>query len=318
MRVPQIPKNQLMLIAGLVWCAAGAMVVMIGLPLEFQLAPEHLVLLPLAGVVFLAFYFLVFSQLVRKHTGRIRARTEDRLPVWDFFNASSWVVMAVMMGGGMALRVLAPDAGLDDRLLLQRSRRGAVPVRRSLPGRLRAQGRARPRTRAAPLRRADGARTAGDAFDRVYEGSGPTRLELGSRPEGRLPSLTCAGGRPARAPVRSGLGCGSLGSRLGDSLQGLVGHVDGLDVATELGELAGDQRPPRRPWPGRRRPPCHRPAPRRCGPCPRSSCRGPCGGRPRGPRRRPRRPAASGAPRSRGRGRCRRPSPCCASPSCWS
>ena len=111
MRVPRIPKNQLMLIAGLVWCAAGAMVVMIGLPLEFQLAPEHLVLLPLAGVVFLAFYFLVFSQLVRKHSGRIRAQPEDRLPFWQFFNASSWVVMAVMMGGGMALRFshLMPD-----------------------------------------------------------------------------------------------------------------------------------------------------------------------------------------------------------------
>ena len=62
-------------------------------------------------VIFLTFYFFVFSRLVRKHTGRIRARTEDRLPFWHFFNASSWVVMAVMMGGGMALRVshLMPD-----------------------------------------------------------------------------------------------------------------------------------------------------------------------------------------------------------------
>ena len=111
MRVVLIPKNRLMLIAGLVWCAAGAMVVMIGLPLEIQLAPEHLVLLPLAGVVFLAFYFLVFSKLVRKHTVRIRTRREDRLPIWQFFNASSWVVMALMMGGGMALRFshLMPD-----------------------------------------------------------------------------------------------------------------------------------------------------------------------------------------------------------------
>jgi small-conductance mechanosensitive channel len=98
------PKNQLMLIAGLVWCAAGAMVCVIGLPLEFRLAPSHLILVPLAVVIFLAFYFFVFSRLVRKHTSRIRARTEDRLPVWDFFNASSWMVMAVMMGGGMALR----------------------------------------------------------------------------------------------------------------------------------------------------------------------------------------------------------------------
>jgi len=111
-RVPTLPKNQLILIAGLVWCAAGAMVSMVGLPLEFRLAPSQLILFPLAVAIFLAFYFLVFSRLVRKHTGRIRARTEDRLPVWQFFNASSWAVMAVMMGGGMALRFshLVPDS----------------------------------------------------------------------------------------------------------------------------------------------------------------------------------------------------------------
>jgi small-conductance mechanosensitive channel len=110
-RVVLIPKNRLMLIAGLVWSAAGAMVCMIGLPLEFGLAPSHLILFPLAVVIFLSFYFLVFSRLVRKHTDRIRARAEDRLPFWNFFNASSWAVMAVMMGGGMALRFshLMPD-----------------------------------------------------------------------------------------------------------------------------------------------------------------------------------------------------------------
>ncbi len=104
MHIVSLPKNHLMLIAGLVWCAAGAMVSLVGLPLELGLAPSHLVLLPLAGVTFLAFYFLVFTPLVRKHTSRIRARTEDRLPFWHFFNASSWAVMALMMGGGMALR----------------------------------------------------------------------------------------------------------------------------------------------------------------------------------------------------------------------
>jgi hypothetical protein len=105
------PKNQLILIAGLVWCLAGAMVCVIGLQLEIGPAPSNPVLLPLAVAIFLAFYVLVFSRLVRKHTGRIRVRTEDRLPVWQFFNASSWVVMALMMGGGMALRPshLMPD-----------------------------------------------------------------------------------------------------------------------------------------------------------------------------------------------------------------
>ena len=107
----RVPKNRLMLIAGLVWCAAGAMVSGIGLPLEFGLAPSHLVLLPLAVAIFVAFYVFVFSRLVRKHTVRIRARSEDRLPFWNFFNASSWAVMALMIGGGMALRLshLMPD-----------------------------------------------------------------------------------------------------------------------------------------------------------------------------------------------------------------
>ena len=109
-----VPKNQLMLIAGLVWCAAGAMVCLIGLPLEFRLAPANLVLFPLAALIFAAFYLFVFSRLVRKHTDRIRARAEDRLPFWHFFNASSWAVMAVMMGGGMALRLshLVPDSAI--------------------------------------------------------------------------------------------------------------------------------------------------------------------------------------------------------------
>ena len=83
----------------------------IGLPLELRLAPEHLVLLPLAALIFLAFYVLVFSRLVRKHTGRIRATTEDRLPFWQFFNGPSWAAMAIMMLGGMGLRLghVMPD-----------------------------------------------------------------------------------------------------------------------------------------------------------------------------------------------------------------
>ena len=100
-----IPKNRLILIAGLVWCAAGAMVSGIGLPLLWKLGFTQLVLYPLAGLVFLIFYFLIFSRLVAKHSERIRARSEQRLPFWKFFDASSYVVMAVMMMGGRWLRV---------------------------------------------------------------------------------------------------------------------------------------------------------------------------------------------------------------------
>lgn len=106
-----VAKNHLMLIAGVVWCVAGTMVTMVGLPLLLRLEPVDPVLLPLAMVIFAVFYVFVFSRLVSKHTHRIRAREEERLPFWHFFNASSWIVMFVMMGGGMALRLshTAPD-----------------------------------------------------------------------------------------------------------------------------------------------------------------------------------------------------------------
>jgi hypothetical protein len=100
-----IPKNVLILFAGLVWCIAGAMVCKIGLPLLWSFRWTRLILYPLAGVVFLIFYFLIFSRLVIKHTERIRQRPEPRLPFWNFFDASSYVVMVIMMAGGMWLRL---------------------------------------------------------------------------------------------------------------------------------------------------------------------------------------------------------------------
>jgi hypothetical protein len=114
LRYLTVPKNQLMLIAGVVWCLAGAMVMLVGLPLELRLAPAHLLLVPLAVGIFLVFYLFVFSRLVHKHTRRIRSTEEERLPFWHFFNASSWAVMVVMMAGGMLLRAshLVPDWGI--------------------------------------------------------------------------------------------------------------------------------------------------------------------------------------------------------------
>ena len=100
-----IPKNGLILIAGLVWCVAGAMVCKIGLPLLWTLGGTQLILYPLAVVIFLIFYFLIFSGLVIKHTERIRVRPEQRLPFWNFFDRSSYIVMVIMMAGGMWLRL---------------------------------------------------------------------------------------------------------------------------------------------------------------------------------------------------------------------
>ncbi len=100
-----VPKNMLMLIAGVVWCLAGAMVIGVGIPLLLQYGPAQAYLYPLAVIVFVIFYFWIFSRLVVKHTARIRANPQPRLPFWHFFDRSSYIVMAIMMSGGMWLRL---------------------------------------------------------------------------------------------------------------------------------------------------------------------------------------------------------------------
>lgn len=106
-----VPKNYLMLIAGLVWCAAGTAVCAVGVPLLATLGVGTPWLFALAAVVFGAFYVFVFGRLVGKHTARVRAVEQARRPFWEFFDAGSYLVMAVMMSGGMALRLshLIPD-----------------------------------------------------------------------------------------------------------------------------------------------------------------------------------------------------------------
>jgi hypothetical protein len=100
-----VPKNTLMLIAGLVWCGAGASVCRIGMPLLWQYGAARPSLDALAFAVFLVFYLFIFRRLVQRHSARLRRDPASHLPVWAFFDARSYAVMVVMMGGGMWLRL---------------------------------------------------------------------------------------------------------------------------------------------------------------------------------------------------------------------
>ena len=64
---------------------------------------------PVAGTlaVFVLFHIFVFTKMVGRHAQRIRGYEEDRTHVLKFFDKKGYVVMAVMMGGGMALRASA-------------------------------------------------------------------------------------------------------------------------------------------------------------------------------------------------------------------
>ena len=105
----RVQKNTLLLLACLVWGAAGFNILRIGL--TAYPAYVTVVNLLLSAVVFGLFQRFVFGKLVKKHTGRIAGMEEKPQFFLKFFDGKAFAVMAVMMTGGIALRAggLAPE-----------------------------------------------------------------------------------------------------------------------------------------------------------------------------------------------------------------
>lgn len=120
----KVKKQYLLLIACLVWSIAGVNIVRIG----FEAYGRYLTMFNifLSAVVFAIFQFFIFGRLVKKHTKRINAYKERQWFI-KFFDVKSFIIMAVMMTGGIWLRVsgVAPErfiaifySGLGGALLL--------------------------------------------------------------------------------------------------------------------------------------------------------------------------------------------------------
>ena len=121
----KVKKNTLLLLACLVWGAAGINILRIGV-LAYP-AYVTVINLLLSAVVFVMFQHFVFGKLVKKHTGRIAGMEEKPQFFLKFFDGKSFAIMAVMMTGGIGLRAsgLAPEqfiavfySGLGAALLL--------------------------------------------------------------------------------------------------------------------------------------------------------------------------------------------------------
>ena len=121
----KVKRNSLLLLACLVWGAAGFNILRIGLAAypAYRSALNFL----LSILVFSVFQIFIFGRLVKKHSARIGAYLEERHFFWKFFDGKSFAIMAVMMTGGIGLRSsgLAPErfiavcyTGLGASLLL--------------------------------------------------------------------------------------------------------------------------------------------------------------------------------------------------------
>ena len=105
----KVKRETLLLIAALVWSAAGFNILRIGL---LSYPPYRTIVnYPLSALVFAVFQVFIFGRLVKKHTARISAYEEERHFFLKFFDVKSFIIMAVMMSGGIWLRSsgIAPD-----------------------------------------------------------------------------------------------------------------------------------------------------------------------------------------------------------------
>ncbi|MCR6514259.1 hypothetical protein M4I33_05105 [Clostridium sp. LY3-2] len=104
----KVHKNYLILIAGIVWSIAGFNIVRLGV-IAYK---DHVTILNiiLSVVVFSIFLGMIFYKMVQKHVVRILDYKEKQY-FYKFFDLKSYIIMAVMMGGGIYLRYsgLVPD-----------------------------------------------------------------------------------------------------------------------------------------------------------------------------------------------------------------
>lgn len=121
----KVKRNTLLLLACLIWSAAGFNILRIGLMAypAYRAGINYL----LSTLVFVVFQVFIFGKLVKKHTARIGAYEEEFHFFLKFFDKKSFAIMAVMMTGGIWLRSsgLAPErfvaffyTGLGASLLL--------------------------------------------------------------------------------------------------------------------------------------------------------------------------------------------------------
>lgn len=105
-----VKKRTLLAIAGCVWLIAGINVARLGILSYGKLPQIKIIHILLSLAVFCAFGLMFFKMSI-KHTKRIKGYEEEFRPVWHFFDLKAYIIMAVMMGGGIWLRSsgLVPD-----------------------------------------------------------------------------------------------------------------------------------------------------------------------------------------------------------------
>jgi len=102
---PGVRRRTLLLIAGCAWSIAGG--ILISRSLVFLINVNHNLFIEiLIGIILgVFFYILLFARISKKHITRITLIKIDNPCFFSFFNFRSYLLMAIMISGGISLRL---------------------------------------------------------------------------------------------------------------------------------------------------------------------------------------------------------------------
>lgn len=102
---PRVSKRILLFIAAIAWTTAGGILITRGLNIAIN-NPENIIYIlggsSIGGVLFFKF---LFSNISRNHTNRILQMKIEKPSAFSFFNTRSYILMSVMISGGILLRL---------------------------------------------------------------------------------------------------------------------------------------------------------------------------------------------------------------------
>lgn len=99
----KVRAKYLLIIAFTVWFLAGINILRLGiLACEEGTTPLWVLLVGIPATWLL--FHVMFSKILGKHCDRIRGYGEERMHVLKFFDLKGYIVMIIMMGGGISMR----------------------------------------------------------------------------------------------------------------------------------------------------------------------------------------------------------------------
>lgn len=99
----KVRSEKLLIIAAAVWLLAGINILRLGIVAIVDIDATVFLLALGIAATFLLFH-MMFTKLVGKQSKRIRDYGNELTCAFAFFDVKGYVMMAIMMGGGIALR----------------------------------------------------------------------------------------------------------------------------------------------------------------------------------------------------------------------